>query len=227
MKIDQAEALKLLSRVPWLKRHTPDLAPVLVREGHFAQIEVGQWAQAAGDSDTGLLIVLDGALDLYFPGPNDRVYNISQIGAGATLGQSAKFGGGPRTITAVCAERALVLKLPDAALLRMAKTTPDVWRALAAVQYHNNRHLLQLLVEVISLAPRQRLAHRLLVLQQNRLGRADLTISQQKLAEMVGLSRKTANGYLTGFEAKGLISLGYGGITIRDMAGLRRMAESP
>nr|QQZ50904.1 winged helix-turn-helix domain-containing protein [Phenylobacterium glaciei] len=51
-------------------------------------------------------------------------------------------------------------------------------------------------------------------------------MNQQALAEMMGLSRKTVNFYLLGFQRAGLLTLGYGQIEVRDTAGLRRVAES-
>src|SRR5947207_133084 len=56
-------------------------------------------------------------------------------------------------------------------------------------------------------------------------GGPTVRLPQQTLAEMLGLTRKTVNGYLGEFEAAGLIRRGYGEIAILDQAGLRRIAE--
>ena len=54
----------------------------------------------------------------------------------------------------------------------------------------------------------------------------DLRLSQQALAEMVGLSRKTVNGLLAEFAREGLVDLDYGGLAVLDLRRLQRVAES-
>jgi len=53
-----------------------------------------------------------------------------------------------------------------------------------------------------------------------------LCLSQEALAEMVGLTRKTVNSYFAEFERKGLIRRTYASTTLLDPNGLRRIAES-
>jgi hypothetical protein len=43
---------------------------------------------------------------------------------------------------------------------------------------------------------------------------------------MMGLTRKTINGYLSAFERDGLVRVTYGQIELRDIEGLRRIANS-
>ena len=56
-------------------------------------------------------------------------------------------------------------------------------------------------------------------------GTAAIALSQQLLAEMTGLTRKTVNAHLSALEARGLIAIRYGGVLVRDPDGLRRMAN--
>ena len=53
-----------------------------------------------------------------------------------------------------------------------------------------------------------------------------LRLSQEALAEMVGLTRKTVNGYFAEFERKGLIRRTYASTILIDPSGLRRIGES-
>jgi len=104
-----------------------------------------------------------------------------------------------------------------------------VWRAVAALVFLQLRGALQMAAESVALPPRQRLASRLLLLAR-AIGQgemaATLRVSQHALAEMLGLTRKTVNGYLRAFERAGLVRLGYGEIELLDPRGLRRIAES-
>ena len=135
MTDDEARALALLDSVRWLAPYGPDLARALVAQGALARLGAGRWAQAEGDEETGLLVVVEGALDLYCQAPGDREVRIGHIGPGAAIGQTMRFGGGPRLVTAVCAAPSLVLRVSDAGLARIARDRPQVWQAVAAVVY--------------------------------------------------------------------------------------------
>jgi CRP/FNR family transcriptional regulator, cyclic AMP receptor protein len=90
------------------------------------------------------------------------------------------------------------------------------------------RDLLQLLAETIALPPRQRVAARMVrfARQDDEDGKPMLWLSQEALAEMVGLTRKTVNGYFADFEREGLIRRTYASTILLDPNGLRRIAES-
>lgn len=209
----------------WLAAYGEAMAEALLAEGALRRLPAGRWAHGEGDEQTGVLAVIEGALDLYCQAPGDREVRIGHVGAGGALGQTMSFGGGPRLVTAVCAEPSLVLQVSDAGLERIARTRPDVWRAVATLVYLQLRNALQMAADAVALPPRQRLASRLLALSRNRRG-PSLHISQQALAEMTGLSRKTANGYLAQFQRQGLVSLDYARITVLDPSRLERIARA-
>lgn len=225
MADDRRLALDMLGGAGWLAPHGEGLAGALLAEGSLAWLEAGRWAQAEGDEQTGLLVVVAGALDLYCQAPGDREVRFNQIGAGAALGQTMSFGGGPRLVTAVCAEPSLLLRVSDAGLERITRTQPEIWRAVASLVYLQLRATLHLAAGAIALPPRQRLAARLVSLVRNQQSDHGLTLSQQALAEMVGLTRKTVNGYLADFQRQGLVRLDYGRLFVIDPRRLERVAE--
>ena len=226
MKNDQASALRIIKRLPWLQRHAKELAHKMVMEGALERLNTGQWAQAEGDNVTGLVIVLEGSVDVFTQGPKDRIVQFNQVGAGGCLGQTHEFGGGPRMVTAVCAEPTLVLRVSDSVLLRIAKTDPEIWRAVSALQNHNMRHTLRLMAETLSLNPRERLAARLYWLHIGRFSQGALVISQQALGELIGATRKTVNGYLSEFQKDGLVEIDYGRVKVLDALGLKRIFDT-
>jgi CRP-like cAMP-binding protein len=190
----------------------------------LVRLSPGQWAQAEGDDESGVLVVLSGTLELYCKAPGDREVRIGQAGAGMALGQTVRFGGGPRLLTAICREPAALLQVSDRALSRIAHEAPRIWEAVAALLYLQLRNLLHMVAELAALPPRARLAARLGLLAAARPGPLD--ISQEALGEMVGLTRKTVNAHLGAFEREGLIRRRYGGLEVRDARGLRRVAEA-
>ncbi len=225
MQDDTETALRLLHMSPWLGPPDSGLAERLVAEGALTRLGVGVWAQAEGDEDTGLTVVIEGAVDLYCQVAGDREVRFGQAGAGAALGQSVRFGGGPRLVTAVCAEPSLLLRVSDSGLSRIARDRPEVWRAVATLVYLQLRNALQMAAEAVALPPRQRLAARLLMLARGRRPGSAMALGQQALAEMIGVSRKTVNGLLGAFQRQGLVALSYGTVTLLDPRGMQRVAE--
>ena len=226
MSEDRDQALRLLGVARWLEAYPPGLAEALVAEGALSRLRAGQWAQAEGDEETGLMVVIEGAVDLFCQAPGDREVRINHAGAGAALGQTMRFGGGPRLVTAVCAEPSLLLRVSDAGLERIARLRPDIWRAVATLVYFQLRNALQMAAEVAALPPRQRLASRLLMLARGREAPVVLNVSQQGLAEMIGLTRKTVNGHLAGLQREGAVRLDYARIWIEDARRLQVVADS-
>lgn len=226
MSEDRDQALRLLGVARWLEAYPPGLAEALVAEGALTRLRAGQWAQAEGDEETGLMVVIEGAVDLFCQAPGDREVRISHAGAGAALGQTMRFGGGPRLVTAVCAEPSLLLRVSDAGLERIARLRPDIWRAVATLVYFQLRNALQMAAEIAALPPRQRLASRLLMLARGREAPVVLNVSQQGLAEMIGLTRKTVNGHLAGLQREGAVRLDYARIWIEDARRLQVVADS-
>ncbi|MDX3886285.1 MAG: Crp/Fnr family transcriptional regulator [Sphingomonas sp.] len=227
MKSDErASALALLRRTEWLGRHPAELAAALLDHGRLVRLNAGEWAQAEGDERDGLFVVLHGLFHSYCQAPGDREVMLGASGAGAVLGHATRFSGGPRLVTAICAEPGVVLEIGVEALERIGARHPELWRAIADSAYANVRNALQMVAEVIALPPRPRLAARLLAAAgRSADGTAIVRLSQEQLGETAGLSRKTTSQHLATLEAQGLIDRGYGHIILRDLAGIERVAR--
>lgn len=222
-----AFALQVLRDADWLKGFDPALAEVLLAHGRLARLKVGEWAQGEGDEQRGLFVVVDGLFHTYCTAPGDRDVMIGQAGTGAVLGHATRFSGGPRLATAICVEPALLLHIPATMLERVAERYPEVWRVIANSAYANLRRAMQMMVEAITLPPRQKIAARLVAAAEMNGGPTPLLrLSQQMLGEMTGLTRKTVNAHLAAFAREGLLEIRYGGLLLNDPAGLQAVANT-
>lgn len=221
---DAAKALAVIRRAGWLAPFGADLPAALLAAGRLARLRAGQWTHAEGDRETGILFVIEGAVQLFTAAPGDREVLIGHAESGASIGQTARFGGGPRLVSAICVADSLLLLVPDGALTRLSDRHPDIWRAVASLAYAQLRANIRSHAEIVALAPRQRIAARLLLLAAPRGGRPpiELTIGQQALGELIGLTRKTVNRVLSSFAREGLVGLGYGRLQLLDLKGLKQ-----
>ncbi|MCC6918220.1 MAG: Crp/Fnr family transcriptional regulator [Alphaproteobacteria bacterium] len=220
-------ALKVLRSMRWLQAHDPALPDAFLAAGRLVSVGPGGWAHGEGDIETGLIFVIEGALQLLTRVRGDREVLIGHVEEGGTIGQTVRFGGGPRLVTAICVKPSLLLIVSDAALTRLSRDRPDIWRVVTTLAYAQMRAVIRANAELVALPPRQRLAARLLALAAPKGSRTPLrlAIGQQSLAELIGVTRKTANGLLSSFAAQGLVRLGYRSIELLDLRGLTRMAE--
>lgn len=223
----QDKALQVLRNAAWLKHCPPELAERLLAEGRLVRLGQGEWAQAEGDERSGLFVVIAGVLHSYCAAPGGSVVMIGLSSAGSVLGHATRFSGGPRLVTAVCVEPCVLLEISESAIDRVAECQPEIWRAIADFTYANMRNVLRMAAEVIALPPRQRIAARLLAAGEEvpSCEIPVLTISQDLLAEMVGVTRKTVNVHLSAFERDGLLKAGYGRIELKDRDRLRLIAN--
>jgi CRP-like cAMP-binding protein len=211
--------LERVAAMPWFAALEAEARMDLIRRGRLRRRAAGEWLFGEGDEDTGVVALLEGALGLHAQAPGGGEVLIGVLQPGGMIGQSIVFGGGPRLLTVICVEASLLFTLSDQALRRAIERHPSLWRGLLALAYGQQRASVEALAIRVGLRPRQRLVAQLLTLSR-RQRRAP--VSQSALAEMIGVSRKAVNGWLGELEAAGLVTRGYGALTIDDRAGLAR-----
>jgi CRP/FNR family transcriptional regulator, cyclic AMP receptor protein len=220
MKNDRLMALEILANAPWLNGLAQGLPEILVKEGRLERYPAGRWRQAAGDPGIGVTVVIEGAVALYCQGSANQVVQFTQVGPGAAFGHPLSTGT-TWNVTAVCIEPTLVLSVSQSAIQRLRETEPDLLAAVVWLAYLNARTMLQQIADLIGLPARRRLASSLLQLSKGR-ARGWITVGQGGLAEMIGVTRKTASQFLTEFEREGWIELGRNRLKILDRSALTR-----
>ena len=208
-----------IAAIPWFAALEADVSADLIARGRLRRRRAGEWLFGEGDEDTGIVAVLEGALGLHAKAPGGREVMIGVLQPGGLIGQSIVFGGGPRLLTVICVEASVLFTLSDPALRQAIERHPSLWRALLALAYGQQRASVEALAIRAGLKPRQRLVAQLLTLSR---WQRRAPVSQSALAEMIGVSRKAVNGWLGELEAAGLVTRGYGALTIDDRAGLAR-----
>ena len=138
--------------------------------------------------------------------------------------------GQPRTSDAVAIGVAQVLQLSPAVFRRLTSGNSEHYAAFARLVCEQYRKAMDYIVTTANLPLPIRLVQRLAGLvhgQPSRIGGTiDLHVSQESLAEMVGGSRQSVNRALNTLESNGILSVGYGSLTVHDPAALEVLARS-
>ena len=197
----------------------------LARERHLS---AGQRLFQRGDPPCGLYAVLEGAVRIGTVNEQGKEALLSLIEAPHWFGEICLFDGQPRTHDAYAVGPALLLQVPQAAMLQWLDKHPEHWRQLALLMSHKLR-LTFISLEQMTLMPAAvRLAHRMLMIAEGygeiEHSRRVLQLPQEQLASMLGLSRQTTNQLLKELQGQGVVQLHYGEITILDAQRLRAAA---
>ncbi len=217
-----ADPAQILTKSDWFARQPPGLRQLLIAKSRISDVAPGQWIYGTGDALNGLYGVLEGSVHLLTAMADGEPRLLDVVQSGQLFGQPARFGGGPRLVTAVAGTTSRLLFVPDHALGEIARSEPDVWRNFAALLYGQLSGALQLAATSIHLSPRRRVAGRLGLLAGPGGHRHSIAVTQSQLAEMTGLSRKTVNAHLLGLERAGVVQTGYGNIDVLDYARLKQ-----
>ena len=164
MTMPREAALQVLRGCEWLRGEPAALIEDLMTHGRLLHLNGGEWAQTEGDEHRGLVVVMSGVVHVSCQAAGNRNVLIGHCEAGAVLGHATRFSGGPRLVTAVCAEPSVLLAVSERGLEDVAARWPTLWRALALSAYSYTRRTVRALAELIALPPRQRLASRLLIM---------------------------------------------------------------
>ncbi len=183
-----------------------------------------------GDPPTGLFAVLEGSIRITAQTEDGREALLTLAEPPTWFGEIALFDGLARTHDAIAAGPSTVLQVPQAPLLAALETNPRWWKELGLLLAGKLRLSFAALEDAARLPPLVRVARRLASIAEGygdwhaRTSRL-VEVTQEQLANMLALSRQTANQQLKELEGRGLIRVTYGEIEVLDLAGLRALTR--
>jgi CRP/FNR family transcriptional regulator, cyclic AMP receptor protein len=185
----------------------------------------GQFLYHRGESADGFWLIDSGQVKIGYFSDSGDMQVIAIIGPGDSFGELACFGQFVRVVDAQAMGRVEGLWISDAQLTRAMATSPDVTRELMRILATQLQEALNNMFFFRNMSATQRLAQRLLALGAGRAPPFRLTIRQQELAELIGVSRMTIASSLAELEKAGFIARHYRYIVISDAAGLQAWME--
>lgn len=190
------------------------LADLLLREGTVCHFAAGAMIQQQGDEGDGFWLIRSGTVTLCRFTPDGNVTVFGVLGPNDLFGELAYFAGVSRQADALAEADATLVRIGASLIERLLGTEPDFAHWLLKSLSNQLRVALDRIEESRQLSAEQRMV-RLLADMARRDG-TTLTVSQQALGELVGVSRVTAGQVLRSLESSGLIRLNYRRITVPD-----------
>jgi CRP/FNR family cyclic AMP-dependent transcriptional regulator len=187
----------------------------------------GEIVFSHGDAGDALFGVVAGRIRISAGTSEGREIFLNIMGPGDTFGEIALLDGGPRTATATAIEAAELVSLKRAPLFELLGREPTTALELLRLCGERLRWTSGLLEDAAFLDAPARLAKRLLSLgelhAEKSAGNPTLRISQEELANFLGVSRQAVNQQLQEWKSKGWVGLGRGSVVLCDVPALRRL----
>lgn len=182
-----------------------------------------------GDSGDALCGVVSGRVRISTSRSGGKEIFLNVIGPGETFGEIALLDGMTRTATATAVGRTELMILPREAFLMLLREDPQLALHMIQLLCKRVRWTAEQVEDSALLSVAPRLAKRLLGLarQQGREtpGGAALHLSQEELAQFLGISRQVVNQYLQSWKRRGWIRLGRGSVVLADRRALLNLSR--
>ncbi|MGN6496561.1 MAG: Crp/Fnr family transcriptional regulator [Tsuneonella sp.] len=184
----------------------------------------GQLIQQKGDAARGFWLIEEGAVAAGQFLESGEFRAVALLGPGDSYGELAWLSGNPRIVDAVARGPAALRHIDGAGFERALAADPAAMRALLGAMATQLQEVLDLLPAI----RRGSIAARAAAVLANLAGGGgaprEVTVTQQELADLLGVTRASVSGALGKLESAGLIERAYGRIRVPDAARLRAAA---
>ena len=191
--------------------------------------EEGTMIFMRGDRGDSLCGVVSGRVRISVSRPGGKEVFLNILAPGETFREIALLDGEPRTATATAMERTELFLIPREPFLRLLGSEPQLAAHLIQLLCRRVRWTAQLTEDSALLTVPARVARRLLSLARlhgrQTVSGTRLNISQEELAQFLGVSRQIVNQHFQGWKAKGWILPGRGNVTIANVPALERLGR--
>ncbi|GLS15851.1 MULTISPECIES: Crp/Fnr family transcriptional regulator [Hydrogenophaga] len=207
-----------LSSDEWFSACDPALQSELLRLARIRHLAAGESLFARGGEADGLCCVVAGALRIGALNAEGHSSLLAWLEPYQWFGEISLIDEQPRTHDAVADGPSQVLLVPRGPLLAWLEGHPAVWRDMARLACRKLRVLFVALEELAQLPLEERVWRRLQLVARGYdsrdTPRRHIRLSQEALAQMLGVSRQSINKALKTLEAGGRLCLHYGEIEL-------------
>ncbi|WP_284123727.1 Crp/Fnr family transcriptional regulator [Parerythrobacter aestuarii] len=195
----------------------PELQAELREAAPLRRFASGQLIQQRGEESNGFWLIESGAVVVgqYLPDGDFRA--VAHLQPGDSYGELAWLAGRARVVDAVAKTASTVRWIEGARYEALLARSPEAMRRLLGGLAEELQEMIDLVAGQHGGTGLNRIAH---LLRNLSATGPVITLGQQELGDLAGVTRVTANGALKELEAAGCITRGYRRITVTDRARL-------
>ncbi|CAA7616963.1 cAMP-binding protein-catabolite gene activator and regulatory subunit of cAMP-dependent protein kinase [Candidatus Terasakiella magnetica] len=224
---------EMLARTPLFAAIPPALLDELAVKAKTIKVEGREILFSKGDPGDRLYLVSKGMIRIGVLSAEGREVTYGMIQPGELFGEIAVLDGGVRSADATAMEDCELLALERRDVLGFLDRHPSQALHLLKVLCNRVRRADDLLEDIVFLSLPSRLAKHLMMLggllgtREKAQGPITIRLSQQEVADHLGISRESVNKVLSKWEQAGIVALGRGQITLTKSAALDEFISPP
>jgi CRP/FNR family transcriptional regulator/CRP/FNR family cyclic AMP-dependent transcriptional regulator len=221
----------LLQRVPLLAALTNADREALARSASRRRYRRGDIIFQKDDPGQSLFIVARGSVRIYVPSSQGADLTLAVLGPGQFFGDLSLLDGRPRSASASVLADTSVVTLERSDFVALVRSRPEAAMSVLSTVARRLRDTDEMASDLAFLDVGGRLAKKLLDLAATNGVRrtdgvlVDMAVTQEELANMIGVTRESVNRNLSVFQRTGLVAKEGRRFVLRDPAGLRRRCE--
>lgn len=218
----------LLGEVAWLQQLPLHARQEVLGHAYETSHRKGDAVVRMGDMPSSWIGVADGLLKVAAVDRGGRAVMFTAVPCGSWIGEGAVIKHEPRRYDIVAMRESRLIHIPSATFRWLLDTCVEFNSVVIA---HLNERLSQFIavMEIDRLEePVARVAKMLATTFNpvlHPLMSTELPMSQSELGELVGLTRQSISSALKQLEQEGLVTTAYGGVGLKDIAGLRNYGQ--
>jgi len=195
----------------------------LLARGRPMRFARSQLIQQRGDPAREFWYVESGSVQVGRFSEHGRLTLFAVLGPGETFGELAFIGEFPRTVDAIAGSDAVLVRIGESEFQNLLQSEPSAARLLLQTMALTVQQAFDMVEAGRNLDSTQKLAQALLRLLGEQPDGTGLRITQQELADLVGLSRVSLGKAMKRLQDGGLVSAGYGEIRVLGRLGLEQL----
>lgn len=189
-----------------------DIRRRLLEHGNLRQFTRGELIQQRGDAGKEFWYIKSGSVQVGRYSVDGKLMIFAMLGPGESFGEQAFLGEFPRMVDAIAGSDTLLIRIGEAELQAAIASDARVARILLKAMAHMVQQAFDLIEAGRNLSTVDRLAQALLGLCGEGERQVSIPITQQDLADLVGVSRVSLGKALEKLEQSGDIERHYGKI---------------
>ena len=216
--------IALLESDSWFARLSASRRHQLLQHAGILSLERGGYVYRLGDEPNGLFALLEGEVRMATFSASGLEMIAMVLRPGLWFGELSVIDGNPRPHDAIATTPARLVRLSMPAIANLTAVEPGLWRDFAILGCTHQRLMMRHSQRLRTQAAIVRLAGFLLgkaALSPNAL----IPMTQEALADVVGVSRQRINALLKDLSKLGFTRLAYGAVEVSDIAGLRAFID--
>jgi CRP/FNR family cyclic AMP-dependent transcriptional regulator len=219
--------LAVLRKHPYFCDLDPEAFDQLCRYAKHLTLKRGATIVSKGDPGNSLIAVISGTVKISVSSPEGRSAILNLIGAGEIFGEVAVLDGLTRTADATANTNCEIFVIDRRDFIPFVRSQPALAMKFIELLCQRLRWTSDQVEEVILQNLPGRLASALLRLtDKHQPGERTISITQQEISEMVGMSRESINKQLRAWAARNWVRLEHGAIVVLKAEMLRELVEA-